>query len=60
MKMEKIQLAIKYLDKAISLHQAHMSGEEPTTGAEGEKSQQELMDLILFARKALNSSGGME
>ena len=39
----KVDKAIKPLTAAIALHQAHMDGTEPTTGAEGKKSQQKLM-----------------
>lgn len=41
------------LDDAIALHEQHMNGSAPTTGPEGEKSQQLMMDQMVNARKAL-------
>ena len=50
-----IDEAKKQLEAAIKLHAAHMSGDEPTTGADGEKSQKKLMDQIEAAYRALGS-----
>ena len=41
------------LEQAILLHVKHMRGTAPTTGKEGEKSQQAMMDMMLKAWKAL-------
>lgn len=44
-----------FLEKSIKLHEEHMNGNAPTTGPEGEKSQQKLMDYLM---KALSALGG--
>ena len=41
------------IERAISLHMKHMDGRAPTTGKEGEKSQQAMMDMMVEAWKAL-------
>lgn len=58
-----IDIARKWLKKAIKLHEAHMAGKAPTTGPDGEKSQQEMMDQMMKALAALgdiNFMGGVE
>ena len=47
--------AISWLKKAIALHEKHMAGTAPTTGKDGEKSQQLMMDQM---RAALAALGG--
>lgn len=51
-----IERAISQLDLAIALHEKHMNGTAPTTGPEGEKSQQKMMDQMVAARTALGGS----
>lgn len=51
-----IERAISRLDLAIALHEKHMNGTAPTTGPEGEKSQQKMMDQMVAARTALGGS----
>lgn len=48
--------AMSQLDSAIALHEKHMNGTAPTTGPEGEKSQQKMMDQMVAARTALGGS----
>lgn len=50
--------AAQWLDAAISRHERHMNGDEPTDGAEGEKSQQKLMNEMKKARAAIDAPGG--
>lgn len=50
--------AVTWLNKAIALHEKHMSGTAPTTGPEGEKSQQKMMQQMRSALEALGGSGG--
>lgn len=45
--------AATQLDAAIALHEKHMNGTAPTTGAAGDKSQQKMMDQMMAARAAL-------
>ena len=45
-----------FLYAAIKLHMKHMNGTAPTTGKDGEKSQQEMMDMMQSAYKALTGS----
>lgn len=45
--------ARQWLDQAIAMHERHMSGQAPTTGAEGERSQMQLMQQLQAARSAL-------
>lgn len=45
--------AISWLEKAIALHEKHMNGTAPTTGADGKKSQQKMMDHMRAALAAL-------
>jgi hypothetical protein len=45
--------ARRELDAAIALHEKHMNGTAPTTGAEGEKSQMKMMIQMKAARRAL-------
>jgi len=45
--------ARKWLKAAIDLHKQHMEGKAPTTGPEGEKSQQKMMDQMMRAYDAL-------
>ena len=52
------QAAINALGKAIKIHQDHMSGKLPTTGAEGDKSQMAMMDLMQRAYAALVAMSG--
>lgn len=52
-KRADVKTARQWLTKAIKLHQDHMDGKAPTTGAEGEKSQQTMMDQMMRALKAL-------
>lgn len=49
-----IPLAKEWLKEAIDLHEKHMNGTAPTTGADGEKSQQLMMDQMKSAMAALN------
>ncbi len=48
--------AMSQLDSAIALHEKHMNGTAPTTGPEGEKSQQKMMYQMVAARNALGGS----
>lgn len=50
-----VDAARKWLKAAIVLHEKHMSGRAPTTGPEGEKSQQQMMDQMMSALAALDS-----
>lgn len=50
-----VESAIAWLEKAIALHEKHMAGTAPTTGKDGEKSQQTMMDKM---KKALASLTG--
>ena len=45
--------AKKLLAAAIELHQKHMDGKEPTSGADGEKSQMRMMKMMKSALAAL-------
>lgn len=47
--------AKKALSDAINLHEKHMNGSEPTTGADGEKSQQKMMRMMKAALAALGN-----
>lgn len=47
------QSAIKWLKAAIKLHEDHMAGRAPTTGADGDKSQQKMMNQMQRALAAL-------
>jgi len=49
--------AAKQLDAAIELHEKHMSGQEPTTGPEGERSQMKMMQQMKAARRAMGGGG---
>lgn len=55
-----LETARKWLEKAIKLHEAHMAGKAPTTGPDGEKSQQKMMDQMVKALSALGGKGGSE
>lgn len=55
-----VENARKWLEKAIKLHEAHMAGKAPTTGADGEKSQQKMMDQMVKALAALGGKEGSE
>lgn len=48
-----VRTAIRWLRAAIALHERHMSGDAPTTGAAGRRSQQEMMDQMRNALAAL-------
>lgn len=48
--------ATDQLDAAISLHEKHMNGTEPTTGPDGERSQMKMMNMMKAARKALGAN----
>lgn len=50
------QAAVKWLKDAIALHEQHMNGTAPTTGPDGEKSQQKMMDQMKRALAALTGS----
>ncbi|URI15147.1 hypothetical protein [Brevundimonas albigilva] len=50
---EEFSAAVTALGKAIELHEDHMSGKAPTTGADGEKSQMKMMALMQRAYAAL-------
>lgn len=58
-----VQESVKQLKAAIALHEKHMDGTAPTTGAAGAKSQQKMMDQMKTALSALDddeeSSGKM-
>ncbi len=49
----EVRTAIRWLRAAIALHERHMSGDAPTTGAAGRRSQQEMMDQMRNALAAL-------
>jgi len=51
-----IETATQLLNDAIELHAKHMGGTAPTTGAEGERSQEKMMKQLNAARAALGSS----
>lgn len=51
-----VSTAAQQLDAAIALHEKHMNGTAPTTGADGDKSQQKMMDQMMAARDALGGS----
>ena len=51
MAMDSIPGAVKWLKKAIALHEQHMNGEKPTTGKAGEESQMLMMEQM---KKALS------
>lgn len=51
-----VPAAIASLDSAIARHERHMNGTEPTTGPEGEQSQQTMMDEMQAALDALTGS----
>lgn len=51
-----ITAATEKLGAAIAIHEGHMSGKVPTTGMDGENSQQEMMDLM---KQALSLLQGM-
>lgn len=46
--------AVKLLEQAIALHEKHMNGTAPTTGAAGMRSQMEMMRMMQGALQALN------
>lgn len=46
--------AVSDLSAAIALHEKHMNGTAPTTGAAGDASQQKMMDQMTSALDALN------
>lgn len=48
-----VEKAIKYLEDAIKLHEKHMTGEAPTTGAKGMDSQMLMMGMMEDALRAL-------
>jgi hypothetical protein len=50
---QDVPKARRELDAAIALHEKHMNGTAPTTGAEGEKSQMKMMMQMKAARRAL-------
>lgn len=50
--------AKRLLSQAIALHQKHMNGTAPTTGAAGMASQMQMMDLMKEALRAMNSGSG--
>ena len=49
----EVRTAIRWLRAAIALHERHMSGDAPTTGAAGRRSQQDMMDQMRNALAAL-------
>lgn len=49
----EVRTAIRWLRAAIALHERHMSGDAPTTGAAGLRSQQDMMDQMRSALAAL-------
>lgn len=53
MKHPDIKTATAKLGDAIAVHVKHMNGSAPTTGADGEKSQMEMMNLMKDAYAAL-------
>ena len=56
-----VATAKEWLQEAIALHEKHMNGTAPTTGAAGEKSQMEMMDQMkkaLAALKGKATTGG--
>lgn len=55
-----VQEAVKWLKKAIARHERHMNGDEPTTGAAGEKSQQKMMDEMKNALAALDDEAQVD
>ena len=54
---QNVDAAKGALDAAIALHEKHMNGTAPTTGADGEKSQMLMMDQMKAARDALALPG---
>lgn len=48
--------AVDQLNAAIALHEKHMNGTAPTTGAAGDASQQKMMDQMMAALTALKGS----
>lgn len=48
-----ISRATQLLQEAITLHEKHMTGEEPTTGPKGMDSQMKMMRLMEEALRAL-------
>lgn len=59
MKHADTKLAIAKLREAIALHEKHMNGSAPTTGAAGEKSQMAMMKMMREALYALQPPGGL-
>ena len=57
MAMDSIPGAVKWLKKAIALHEHHMNGEKPTTGKAGEKSQMLMMEQMKKALAELEGGG---
>lgn len=49
----EFRAAVAALGKAIKIHEDHMSGKLPTTGAEGKKSQIQMMNLMQRAYAGL-------
>ncbi len=52
--------AEKSLKAAIALHEKHMNGTAPTTGADGEKSQMKMMRMMKAALEYLTGKGAEE
>ncbi len=57
---DAVPTAKALLRAAIELHRKHMNGTAPTTGAEGEESQQKMMDMMQQALEALGSKRAMK
>lgn len=56
MAMDSIPGAVKWLKKAIALHEQHMNGEKPTTGKAGEESQMLMMEQMKKALSEIDPS----
>ena len=54
--MANVKEARSQLSQAIALHEKHMSGRAPTTGADGAKSQMLMMTQMKAALSALGDS----
>lgn len=59
MKHENVELAVSKLKQAIALHEKHMDGSAPTTGAAGMKSQMAMMEMMKDALKAIRPGRGL-
>lgn len=52
-----INKAVSLLEQAIALHEKHMDGSAPTTGAAGVASQMKMMEQMRGALRAIKPSG---